>query len=230
MLKTKQVLNSRNCALIQVDPQVDFGTVDGALYVPRGEEVVVELNALRSALQNAGRLRAVINTQDCHPPDHVSFQVNNPGSELFKEHELPGGSKQMMWPVHCQVGTPGHEFLPGLVREVNDIVVPKGTKREVDSYSGFGSEDCVCEITPLNLHLKGRGIKYVVIGGLAFDYCVSYTARDAARLGYRVMVVRSATRGISPESCEREEGLMRAAGVIVVEDVAEAMGFLAKNV
>ena len=230
MLKTKQVLNSRNCALIQVDPQVDFGTVDGALYVPRGEEVVVELNALRSALQNAGRLRAVINTQDCHPPDHVSFQVNNPGSELFKEHELPGGSKQMMWPVHCQVGTPGYEFLPGLVREVNDIVVPKGTKREVDSYSGFGSEDCVCEITHLNLHLKGRGIKYVVIGGLAFDYCVSYTARDAARLGYNVIVVRSATRGISPESCEREEGLMRAAGVIVVEDVAEAMGFLAKNV
>jgi nicotinamidase/pyrazinamidase len=116
------------------------------------------------------------------------------------------------------------------VREVNDIVVPKGTKREVDSYSGFGSEDCVCEITHLNLHLKGRGIKYVVIGGLAFDYCVSYTARDAARLGYNVIVVRSATRGISPESCEREEGLMRAAGVIVVEDVAEAMGFLAKNV
>ena len=230
MLTTKHVMNSRNCALIQVDPQVDFGTVDGALYVPRGEEVVTELNALRSALQDAGRLRAVINTQDSHPPDHVSFQVNNPGSELFKEHELPGGSKQMMWPVHCQVGTPGYEFLPGLVREVNDIVVPKGVQRTVDSYSGFGSEDCVREITHLNLHLKGRGIKYVVIGGLAFDYCVSYTARDAARLGYHVMVVRSATRGISPETCEREEGLMRAAGVIVVEDVDEAMDFMAKNV
>ena len=230
MLKTKHVMNSRNCALIQVDPQVDFGTVDGALYVPRGEEVVIELNALRSALQDAGRLRAVINTQDSHPPDHVSFQVNNPGSELFKEHVLADGTKQMMWPVHCQVGTPGHEFLPGLVREINDIVVPKGVQRTVDSYSGFGSEDCVREITSLNLHLKGRGIKHVVIGGLAFDYCVSYTARDAARLGYHVIVVRSATRGISPESCEREEGLMRAAGVIVAEDVAEAMDLLAKNV
>ena len=221
-------MNSRNCALIQVDPQVDFGAVGGALYVPRGEEVVAELNALRSALQEAGRLRVVINTQDSHPPDHVSFQVNNPGSELFKEHVLTDGTKQMMWPVHCQVGTPGHEFLPGLVHEATDIVVPKGTQRAVDSYSGFGSEDGVREITPLNLHLKGRGIKYVVIGGLAFDYCVSYTARDAARLGYNVIVVRSATRGISPESCEREEGLMRAARVIVVENVAEAMGLLSK--
>ena len=221
-------MSSRNCALIQVDPQVDFGAVGGALYVPRGEEVVAELNALRSALESAGRLRAVINTQDSHPPDHVSFQVNNPGSELFKEHVLPDGTKQMMWPVHCQVGTPGHEFLPGLMRGASDIVVPKGTQRAVDSYSGFGSEDCVREITPLNLHLKGRGIKYVVIGGLAFDYCVSYTARDAARLGYNVIVVRSATRGISPESCEREEGLMRAARVIVVENVADAMALLSK--
>lgn len=228
MSKTRYVMSSRNCALIQVDPQVDFGAVGGALYVPRGEEVVAELNALRSALQSAGRLRAVINTQDSHPPDHVSFQVNNPGSELFKEHLLPDGTKQMMWPAHCQVGTPGHEFLPGLVHEATDIVVPKGTQRAVDSYSGFGSEDGVREITPLNLHLKGRGIKYVVIGGLAFDYCVSYTARDAARLGYNVIVVRSATRGISPESCEREEGLMRAARVIVVENVADAMGLLSK--
>jgi nicotinamidase/pyrazinamidase len=228
MSKTRYVMNSRNCALIQVDPQVDFGAVGGALYVPRGEEVVTELNALRKALQDAGRLRAVINTQDSHPPDHVSFQVNNPGSELFKEHVLADGTKQMMWPVHCQVGTPGHEFLPGLVREASDIVVPKGTQRTVDSYSGFGSEDGVRENTHLNLHLKGRGIKYVVIGGLAFDYCVSYTARDAARLGYNVIVVRSATRGISPESCEREEGLMRAARVIVVENVADAMGLLSK--
>jgi len=230
MLKTKHIMSTRNCALIEVDPQVDFGVASGSLYVPRGEEVVTELNALRIALQDAGRLRSVILTQDSHPPDHVSFQVNNPGSELFKEHVLADGSKQMMWPVHCQVGTPGHEFLPGLLRELNDIIVPKGTRREVDSYSGFGSEDCVREITPLNLHLKGRGIRYVVIGGLAFDYCVSYTARDAARLGYKTIVVRSATRGISPESCEREEGLMRAAGVIVVEDVEEAICFLAKNV
>jgi len=230
MFKNNDEKSYRNCALIQVDPQVDFGSVDGALYVPRGEEVVAELNALRSALQDAGRLRAVINTQDSHPPDHVSFQVNNPGSELFKEHVLADGTKQMMWPVHCQVGTPGHEFLPGLVRDINDIIVPKGTQRTVDSYSGFGSEDCVREITPLNLHLKGRGIKYAILGGLSFEFCVSYTGRDAARLGYTTIVVRSATRGIYPDICERGEGLMRAAGVIVVEDVAEAMDFLAKNV
>ena len=93
-----------NIALIEVDPQVDFGTVDGALYVPRGEEIVKELNDLRIALHDADLLCSVVLTQDSHPADHISFQKNNPGSELFKEHVLSCGSKQMMWPVHCQDG------------------------------------------------------------------------------------------------------------------------------
>jgi nicotinamidase/pyrazinamidase len=217
---------NKRIAFIQVDPQVDFGTVDGALYVPQGEEIVTELNALRIALRDADLLHSVVLTQDSHPSDHISFQKNNPGSELFKEHVLACGSKQMMWPVHCQVGTLGHEFLPGLLTETKDIVVQKGMNREVDSYSGFGSEDFVREITPLDKHLKDLDIKYVVIGGLAFDYCVSATAKDAARLGYFTIVVRSATRGISSESCEREEKLMCATGVIVVEDVNEAIQLL----
>ena len=220
-----QNMNNR-IALIEVDPQVDFGTVDGALYVPRGEEIVTELNSLRTALCDADLLCSVVLTQDSHPSDHISFQKNNPGSELFKEHVLACGSKQMMWPMHCQVGTLGQEFLPGLLRETNDIVIQKGMNREVDSYSGFGSEDCVREITPLDQHLKDLNINCVVIGGLAFDYCVSATAKDAARLGYFTIVVRSATRGISPESCDREEKLMRSAGVIVVEDVKEAIQLL----
>lgn len=213
-------------ALINVDSQVDFGTKDGALYVPNGEEVVEEINKLRIALKNIGRLSSVVLTQDSHPADHISFQVNNPGSKLFEEHVLSSGVKQMMWPVHCQIGTLGHDFLPGLLRETNDFVVPKGTKRDVDSYSGFGSEDGFQEITALDTHLKSLGINWVVIGGLAFDYCVSATAKDAARLGYNTVVVRSATRGISVESCEREEMLMCAFGVIVVEDVEEAIKLL----
>ena len=221
--------NAQNIALIQVDPQVDFGTENGALYVPCGEEVVNELNNLRVALEELGYLNSVILTQDSHPSDHVSFQVNNPGSVLFEEHILPSGTKQMMWPVHCQIGTPGHEFLPGLVRKVNDLVIQMGTKREVDSYSGFGSEDYKQEVTELDMHLKSLGIKYVVIGGLAFDYCVSATAKDAARLGYYTIVVRSATRGISDESCHQEEMLMTASGVIVVEDVNDAIQLLKKN-
>jgi nicotinamidase/pyrazinamidase len=224
-MNSDQFQNKR-IAFIQVDPQVDFGTVDGALYVPQGEEIVAELNALRIALRDADLLHSVVLTQDSHPSDHISFQKNNPGSELFKEHVLACGSKQMMWPVHCQVGTLGHEFLPGLLTETKDIVVQKGMNREVDSYSGFGSEDFVREITPLDKHLKDHDIKYVLIGGLAFDYCVSATAKDAARLGYFTIVVRSATRGISSESCEREEKLMRAVGVIVVEDVNEAIQLL----
>jgi nicotinamidase/pyrazinamidase len=148
---------------------------------------------------------------------------------LFTEHTLSGGNKQMMWPVHCQVGTLGHEFLPGLLQEVNDIVVQKGTNSNVDSYSGFGSEDFISEITSLDRQLRRHDIKYVVIGGLAFDYCVSATAKDAARLGYFTIVVRSATRGISAESCQREENLMRSAGVIIVEDSEDAVKLLVNN-
>jgi nicotinamidase/pyrazinamidase len=220
--------NNYNVAFIEVDPQVDFGTVEGALYVPKGEEVVYELNIVRIALQQTGRLVSVIITQDSHPSDHISFQKNNTGSILFKEHILPSGSKQMMWPVHCQVGTIGHEFLPGLLHKADDFVVQKGTNSKVDSYSGFGSEDYCSEITPLDLHLKNLGIKYVVIGGLAFDYCVSATAKDAARLGYSTIVVRSATRGINTKNCEKEEKLMRDAGVIVVENVKELIDLLNK--
>jgi nicotinamidase/pyrazinamidase len=222
-------MHSVNTAFIQVDPQVDFGTVNGSLYVPKGEEIVDELNTLRIALQKAGVLKCVVLTQDSHPVDHVSFQVNNPGSMLFTEHTLSGGNKQMMWPVHCQVGTLGHEFLPGLLQEVNDIVVQKGTNSNVDSYSGFGSEDFISEITSLDRQLRRHDIKYVVIGGLAFDYCVSATAKDAARLGYFTIVVRSATRGISAESCQREENLMRSAGVIIVEDSEDAVKLLVNN-
>jgi nicotinamidase/pyrazinamidase len=218
-----------NTAFIQVDPQIDFGTVDGALYVPGGEKIVDDLNTLRIALQKAGVLQCVVLTQDSHPSDHVSFHVNNPGSILFTEHTLSNGIKQMMWPVHCQIGTIGHKFIPGLLQEVNDIVIQKGTNKNVDSYSGFGSEDFVSEITSLNRYLSRLDIKYVVIGGLAFDYCVSATAKDAARLGYVTIVVRSATRGISAESCYREENLMRAAGVIIVEDAEDAVKLLINN-
>jgi len=222
-------MQSFKTAFIQVDPQVDFGNVGGALYVPGGEEIIDELNTLRIALDKARVLQCVVLTQDSHPIDHISFHVNNPGSVLFKEYTLSSGIKQMMWPVHCQIGTLGHEFLPGLLQDVTDIVVQKGTNKNVDSYSGFGSEDFVSEITSLDRNLRSLDIKYVVIGGLAFDYCVSATAKDAARLGYFTIVVSSATRGISPESCEREENLMRTSGVIIVENAEDAVKLIINN-
>jgi nicotinamidase-related amidase len=96
----------------------------------------------------------------------------------------------------------------------------------VDSYSGFGSADGATEITPLDNQLLARGVTHLVICGLAFDYCVSYTARDAARLGYKVCVVRSATRFVDASSALQEEALMLAAGVVIVEDVAAALGWV----
>jgi len=230
MLTTTRVVKSpRNCAFIIVDPQVDFGMPYGSLYVNRGEEVVPELNSLRETLELSGRLKSTFLTKDCHPPDHVSFSINNPGSEVFNEFILPNGTKQMMWPPHCQPGTPGYEFIPGLVTRATDVVIYKGTNPTVDSYSGFGSEDGKGEVTPLHLHMNGNNIKYVFIGGLAFDYCVSYTARDAAKHGYTVCVVRSATEGITAEGCEREESLMRKAGVLILENVDAVEDFLTKN-
>ena len=202
-------------ALIIVDPQYDFGNPAGALYVPKGEELVKVINDLRLSL----RPKDIVITQDYHPQDHVSFVTNNPGTKVFSQITLPDGTMQTMWPPHCVQGSSGAEFLPGLYVMPTDFIVRKGMNKTVDSYSAFGSPDGVKENTQLDKELKKWGIKNVVVCGLAFDYCVSYTARDAAKFGYNVCVVRSACRGISPSTCADEELLMKAAGVKIVDNV-----------
>jgi len=202
-------------ALILVDPQFDFGNAAGALYVPGGEGVVPEINALRARLPGA----TVYITQDWHPSDHISFATNNPGTKPLEEIRLPDGTLQTMWPVHCVQGSSGAAFLGGLQRDSTDIVIPKGTKQDVDSYSGFGSQDGVKEVTPLLASLRSKSITDVLVVGLAFDYCVSYTAKDAAKHGFKVSVIRSATKGICPEQCAKEEALMKELGIEVLETV-----------
>ena len=206
-----------NCALIGVDFQVDFATPDGGLYVPDGMGAVGPFEALRAGLKHV----PVFLTRDSHPADHVSFAVNHPGSAVYDTVVLASGETQILWPRHCVTGSAGAEFVTAV--SAGDVVVPKGLNPLVDSYSGFGSADGVTEITPLHSQLQSRGITHLIICGLAFDYCVSYTARDAARLGYKVCVVRSATRAVAAESAAREEARMWAAGVIIVENVEEAL-------
>jgi len=216
-------MGNKRVALIIIDAQYDFGRKNGALYVTGGEQVVPVINDLRMALKGVG-VEDVVLTQDWHPADHMSFARNNPGSTLFKEIDLPNGTKQMMWPAHCVQGSPGAEFLDDLVIAESDYIVQKGLG-SVDSYSGFGSADGVSEITPLLEHLKRLHITHVVIAGLAYDYCVSYTARDSAAHGFQTCVVRSGCMGISEAGSNTESSLMLEAGVTLVSDVAGACHF-----
>jgi nicotinamidase/pyrazinamidase len=212
-----------NVALIGVDFQVDFATPTGGLYVPDGMATVEPFEALRSGLGPV----PVFLTQDNHPENHVSFAANHPGHAVFETIVLDSGEKQILWPRHCVAGSAGADFVIPVY--ATDVIVAKGCNPLVDSYSGFGSADRVTEITPLHAELQKRGITHLVICGLAFDYCVAYTARDAARLGYKVCVVRSASRAVDASSAQQEEALMLAAGVVIVEDVATALAWIASK-
>lgn len=183
-------------ALIIVDPQLDF-CPGGSLAVAGGDEVMPVINRLRQQLKPD----MVVITQDWHPADHTSFADNNPGEELFK-HRADG---QMMWPAHCVQGTEGAKIHPALTVLPSDIIIKKGTLKDVDSYSAFGSGEVVREVgkalkmkeeTPLASILNAAGVTDVWVVGLALDYCVAATAKDAVILGLRTTVLRKATRAV----------------------------------
>lgn len=174
-------------ALIAVDPQHDF-CPGGALSVPEGDHVIPLLNQL----MNAFPLRVV--TQDWHPPEHQSFVTAWEGSQPFEEVQMPYGP-QILWPEHCVQGTPGAEFHTDFHSERADLILRKGCHRDIDSYSAFRENDHSTP-TGLQAYLRERGIKEVVLAGLAFDFCVLWSARDARKLGFEVVVVEEACRAI----------------------------------
>jgi len=184
-------------ALIEVDIQYDF-CPGGALAVARGDEVVAPLNALARRVAAAGGIVAV--TQDWHPLGHVSFAPSGP------------------WPVHCVAGTRGAALLDNLDTRPVRVVLRKGTRPGVDSYSCFFENDRVTR-TGLELFLRGLGVETVAIGGLATDYCVRSSALDAARLGFNVIALRDAVRGVGlpAGSVERAFEEMAAAGVRIAD-------------
>jgi len=196
-------------ALIIVDIQRDF-CAGGSLAVGDADSVVPIINHLRTTL--APDLVAL--TQDWHPADHTSFITNNPGERLFETRRHDG---QMMWPVHCVQDSEGASWHKDLQTLSSDAIVRKGTKQAVDSYSGFGSQDKVGERTQLEPILRAAGITEVVVVGLAFDYCVAATAKDAAALGFRTTLVRGASRAVAVESAAVAETELKAAGVTVLE-------------
>jgi nicotinamidase/pyrazinamidase len=173
--------------LVVVDVQNDF-CPGGGLSVPRGDEVVPIVNRL------AERFANVVLTQDWHPRDHLSFASQHPGKRPYETITVSYGP-QILWPDHCVQGTQGAEFHKSMRILHAGLVLRKGTHRTIDSYSALYEND---RKTPTGLlgYLRERGFKRMFLAGLAFDFCVRYSAEDARREGFAVSVVEDACRGI----------------------------------
>ncbi len=184
---TDKIVPGRSDVLIVVDIQNDF-CPGGSLSVPRGDEVVPIINAL------ARRFQHVVLTQDWHPPDHLSFASAHPGKKPYDTIMMPYGP-QILWPDHCVQSTDGAAFHWDLHVPHAALILRKGIHRQINSYSTFYEND---RTTPTGLvaYLRERGFARVFLAGLAFDFCVRYSAEDASREGFEVMVIEDACRGI----------------------------------
>ena len=194
-------------ALIVIDVQNDF-CPGGALAVPEGDEIVAGINARMAGYE------AVILTQDWHPGDHSSFASQHDGKGPFELVEMPYGP-QVLWPDHCIQGSAGAAFHSELDVDRADLVIRKGFRKAIDSYSAFFEND---HETPTGLegYLRTRGIGRLTILGLATDFCVNFSALDAARLGFDVTVDLSLCRAIDLDgSLDAALVGMNEAGVIL---------------
>ena len=176
--------------LLIIDVQNDF-CPGGALAVADGDAVVPVINRL------AGRFDHVVLTQDWHPSGHSSFATSHAGKNPFDSVAMPYG-QQTLWPDHCVQGTAGAAFHPKLAIDRAELIIRKGFRAEIDSYSAFFEND---RRTPTGLagYLRERGLTRVFLAGLAFDFCVRYSAEDARREGIPVVVIEDACRGIDVE-------------------------------
>jgi nicotinamidase/pyrazinamidase len=174
-------------ALVVIDVQNDF-CPGGALGVTDGDRIVPVVNVLIE------RFEHVVLTQDWHPAGHSSFASTHAGKAPFETITMPYG-EQTLWPDHCIQGSPGADFHPGLEWSKAEMVIRKGFRGDIDSYSAFFEND---HTTPTGLagYLKERGIGKITLCGLATDFCVGFSALDAIRSGFEVAVMLEASRGI----------------------------------
>ncbi len=197
-----------NDALIVIDVQNDF-CAGGALAVPDGDAVVTPINRLMA------QFPVVVLTQDWHPRGHTSFASEHEGARPFDTIDVAYGA-QTLWPDHCVQGTHGGEFHPDLDVERAQLIVRKGFRKAVDSYSAFVENDRQTS-TGLDHWLRGLGVDRVVCCGLALDYCVRYSAEDARARGFDTAVVESACRGIDLDgSNDAARQALRTAGVQLI--------------
>lgn len=205
MAKATKIKPGAGDALIVVDVQNDF-CPGGRLAVQKGDEVVPVINALGQ------RFEIVVLTQDWHPAGHLSFATSHPGKKPFDSIELAYG-EQVLWPDHCVQGSDGAALHEDLSVPHAQLVVRKGFRREVDSYSAFLEADRKSR-TGLEGYLEERGVKRVFVCGLATDFCVAWTALDARKLGFAAAVVEDACRAIDMQgSLSAAWEKMKKAGV-----------------
>lgn len=196
-----------------IDHQVDF-CEGGALAVPGGSAAVRLVNRLSTHFE------VNVRTQDFHPAGHWSFASAHPGAPVFSTMQMPYGP-QILWPDHCIQGTAGADFHPDLVVGPDDLVLQKGRNPHVDSYSGFFENDHASRPLfdngdSLTERFRALNIRRLVFTGLAFDYCVGWTALDAAAEGFEALVVSDATASIAPDSAVAMTARLRQAGIELV--------------
>jgi len=195
--------------LIVIDVQNDF-CPGGALAVSGGDEVTGHIHRIAPLFEH------IVLTQDWHPLNHVSFAANHPGMRPFDCIDLPYGA-QTLWPLHCVQGSQGAGFHPALGLPQAELVLRKGFRPQIDSYSAFFENDR-STATGLAGYLRDRGLTRVFFAGLAYDYCVGYSALDARRLSFPAIVLRDACRAIDLQgSLAKIEVEFAGSGVRVVE-------------
>jgi nicotinamidase/pyrazinamidase len=200
--------------LVVIDVQNDF-CPGGALAVADGDKVIDVIHRVAPAFEH------ILLTQDWHPPGHHSFACVHEGKKHFESIEVPHGV-QTLWPDHCVQGTWGAEFHPSLHLPQAELVLRKGFRPHIDSYSAFFEND---RITPTGLggYLRERGLARVFLVGLAYDFCVGYSALDARRLGFEAVLVRDACRAIDLDgSVAKIEAEFVQAGVSLIDHKALA--------
>ncbi len=197
----------KDCLLV-IDVQNDF-CEGGALAVPGGNDVVALINTLSE------RFSTVVATQDWHPENHSSFASQQKNKQPFETTDMPYGA-QTLWPDHCVQGSTGAEFHKSLNQNVFQNIIRKGFREQVDSYSAFFEND---QTTPTGLssYLKERGIQKVYCVGLAYDFCVRFSAEDAMKQGFETVVIDSACRAIDMEgSRQAATDAMLSVGITII--------------
>ena len=195
--------------LIVIDVQNDF-CPGGALAVADGDAVIPVIHRIAPLFEH------IILTQDWHTPDHQSFASAHPGRRPFEQVRVSYGD-QTLWPDHCVQGSRGAEFHPSLHLPQAELVLRKGFRGEIDSYSAFFENDRTTA-TGLAGYLRERGLTTVFLAGLAYDYCVGYSALDARRLGLPAVILRDACRAIGlGGSVQKIEAEFVSAGVEVID-------------
>lgn len=195
-------------ALLLIDIQNDF-IPGGSLAVPGGNDIIPVINNVQS------KFDLIVATQDWHPVEHKSFVSNHEGKQVFDEIDL-NGLNQVLWPDHCVQGSGGAEFSKDVNMNRVEAIFRKGTDSEIDSYSGF-YDNGHRKSTALADYLKGKKITEVYIAGLAGDYCVYYTAKDAIEEGFTTCIIEDAVRAISEDGFKKAKADIESKGGKIIQ-------------